>query len=475
MGVAAVAAAAGALRRGTDRVSGTQPVDGNLVKLLFDGPDTYRVMHELIRGAERRIHLENYIIRDDGTGRGFADALIERARAGVTVRVLYDWIGCFGTSRRFWNRLRDAGIEVVAFGPPRFDDPLLIFARDHRKLLTVDGDAAVTGGLCIGDEWVGDPEAGRQPWRDTATLVRGPAARLFDAAFARAWGFAGGGPIDDAAEVPGEVPDAGNVKVRVVATEPGRERAWRTMELLLAVGAERIWITEAYMAAPQRLYQAFQDAARDGVDVRFLLPGSSDIPIVRNLSRMAYRRLLASGVRIWEWDGPMLHAKTLSVDGRFVRVGSSNLNSSSLLANWELDLFIDDRGIASEHDRRFAEDLHRSREMQLVPRRIAAWSGGDTRLAGAIPRKIDVRREEADLPSGHYRGALERRRQAMVHFQLLVRGARAAIFGPLALLLFVVATLAILFPEQSAYTGAALAIAAGLALAVRAAGHRARG
>ncbi len=469
-----VAAAVGAFRRGADRVSATQPVGGNAVELLFDGPDTYRVMHEMIASARWRIHLENYIIRDDGAGRGFADALIERARAGVKVRVLYDWIGSFGTPHRYWNRLRDAGVEVTGFGPPAFADPLLIFARDHRKLLTVDGEAAVTGGLCIGDEWIGDPSRDRLPWRDTAAAVRGPAARVFDAAFARSWHFAGGNPIADEQEVPGEVAEAGDVTVRVVATEPGRERAWRTMELLLAVGADRIWITEAYMAAPQRLYQAFQDAARDGVDVRILLPGSSDIPVVRNLSRMAYRGLLASGVRIWEWGGPMLHAKTLSVDGRFVRVGSSNLNSSSLLANWELDLFIDDRELAAGLDQRFVQDLRGSSEMQLRQWQIPAWSGRESRLADAIPRRV-VREETDGSDRNHLRGGLERRRMALVNFQLLVRGARAAIFGPLALLLFILAFLAILFPTETARIGAVLAILAGAALAVRAAGHRARG
>jgi cardiolipin synthase len=470
----AAATTVGAFRRGVDRVSATQPVGGNAVELLFDGPDTYGVMHEMIAGARHRIHLENYIIRDDSTGRGFADALIKRAQAGVKVRVLYDWIGSFGTPRRFWNRLREAGIEVTGFGPPAFADPLLIFARDHRKLLTVDGEAAVTGGLCIGDEWVGDPSCGRRPWRDTAASVRGPAARVFDAAFARAWHFAGGSTIVDEDEVPGEVAEAGDVTVRVVATEPGRERAWRTMELLMAVGAERIWITEAYMAAPQRLYQAFRDAARDGVDVRILLPGSSDIPLVRNLSRMAYRGLLASGVRIWEWGGPMLHAKTLSVDGRFVRVGSSNLNSSSLLANWELDLFIDDRALAARMDQRYVQDLRGSREMQLRQWQIPGWSGSEGRLAGAIPRRVIWERPD-EVAVNHLRGGLERRRMALVNLQLLIRGARAAIFGPLALLLFVLAILAILFPTETARVGAVLAILAGAALAVRAAGHRARG
>src|SRR5690606_9671959 len=148
---------------------------------------------------------ENYIIRDDATGQRFAEALVAAARRGVRVRVLYDWIGSFTTRRRFWDRMREEGVAVRAFGPPRWGDPLLIFARDHRKLLVVDGHTMVAGGLCLGDEWVGDPAQRRQPWRDTAVAVDGPAARAADAAFSRAWLFSGAPPFDDAAEVAADV------------------------------------------------------------------------------------------------------------------------------------------------------------------------------------------------------------------------------------------------------------------------------
>lgn len=460
--------AADALRRAVQRAAGSPAIPGNGVSLLIDGPDTYAVMHEMISSARHRIHFENYIIRDDATGGGFADALIAKAQAGVRVRVLYDWLGSFGTPRRFWQRLREAGVEVHGFGPPAWRDPLLVGSRDHRKVFVVDGVRGVTGGLCVGDEWVGDTTLGRLPWRDTAIRIDGPGARSLDTAFERSWRFAGGSPIADD-EVGGDVPAGGETDIRVVATEPGRERAYRTIDLLLGVSSTRIWVTEAYLAAPQRLYQAFIDAARDGVDVRLLLPGSSDIRMVRDLSRVGYRALLKAGVRIWEWQGPMLHAKTIVADGRWVRVGSSNLNASSLLANWELDVFVDDRtlGVALEHQ--FLTDLAQASEVVLRPRRVPALL--DQMLPGGLTRE----KPHAAVPVRHVRTFRERRRQAIVTVGGLVRGARAAVFGPLALVLLACAALFVLFPVPAAYVAAAAALAAGSTLAVRALAYRGRG
>lgn len=459
-----------ALQRAFSRAAGSAVIPGNYVELLIDGPATYGAMHALIEGAQRRIHLENYIIHSDECGREFAERLIERARAGVTVRVMYDWLGSIGTARRFWRGLRDAGIDVRAFGTFRAADPLLIFARDHRKMLVVDAAKAVTGGLCIGNEWVGDPDRHRQPWRDTAIALHGPAAAELDAAFTRAWTFNGGRAPDDLGELHGQAPVAnGALDVRVVATEPGRERGFRTIDLLLGVSASRIWVTEAYLSAPQRMYQAFKDAARDGADVRLLLPGSSDIRAVRNLSRVGYRGLLRAGVRIWEWGGPMLHAKTIVADGRWVRVGSSNLNPSSLLANWEIDVFAYGESLARKMERQFLRDLAASSEVLLRARRIPTVMG--RRVYPALARQAPV-----DVAAGrHSRSFRERRVRAIVLLGSVIQGARAAIFGPLALVMLVAAVLFAVFPRPMAWVAAALAATSGAAMLVRALGHRARG
>lgn len=460
-------AAIEALERAVERASGAQSVGGNRVELLIDGPANFEVMLQQIAGAEHRIHLENYIFHDDNIGGRFAEALIAKAGEGVKVRVLYDWLGSWGTPRRFWRRLRAAGVEVCAFGPPSLRDPLLLASRDHRKVLVIDGVMGATGGLCIGDEWMGDPARKRLPWRDTGVSIVGPGARLLDVAFERAWNFAGGAPIPDD-EISGDVPEAGTIAVRVVATEPGRERAYRTIELLLGISASKIWVTEAYLAAPQRLYQTFIDAARDGADVRIVLPGASDLRVVRNLSRVGYRGLLAAGVRIFEWRGPMLHAKTIVADGHWVRVGSSNMNASSLMANWELDVFFGDPALGQQLEHQFIADQTRSSEIIPRPRRIPSLFGRQ------IPPKLARERPTHTEASEHQRSFRERRKQAIVTAGGLIRGARAALFGPMALVLAVAAALFLLFPAPAAYVAAGLSLVAAAALIVRALGYRGR-
>ncbi|HZA93371.1 MAG TPA: phospholipase D-like domain-containing protein, partial [Gemmatimonadales bacterium] len=151
-----------------NRAAGGRPVPGNQVNLLIDGPNTYRTMLDVISRATRWIHFENYIIRSDAAGWRFAELLAARARDGVSVRVLYDWFGSFGTSRGYWNYLRKAGVEVRAFHPPQLVDVVANVSRNHRKLVVADGSRGVLGGLCIGCEWTGESHAHGQPWRDTA-------------------------------------------------------------------------------------------------------------------------------------------------------------------------------------------------------------------------------------------------------------------------------------------------------------------
>lgn len=441
-----------AVDRALERSSGARAIPGNRVELLFDGPDTYEAMHRLIREARHRIHFENYIIHDDKCGNGFADALIARAGDGLKVRLLYDWFGCTGTSRRFWKRLRDAGVEVCAFGRPNLLKPMEFISRDHRKLLVVDGDRAVTGGLCIGDEWAGDAECGQQPWRDTAVQIEGPAARALDASFSSLWKRAGGSPIDHADEVGGSVAPRGETVVRVVAVKPGAERTWRTLDLLFAMGGTRLWVTEAYLAGPLRLYQVFEDAARDGVDVRLLVPGASDLPMIRNISRTGYKRLLRAGVRIWEWQGPMLHAKTVSIDERWVRVGSSNLNPSSLMVNWEVDVFVEDPAFARRLDQKFQADIGRSAEVVLRPSRlvpVVPGFGPTTTLATERPDLDPVILR-------HRRSLGERRRRMLQHAVGLSRAARLALLGPLMVGIVIMMAVLITFPVIAAYVTAGI-------------------
>ena len=289
-------------------------------------------MLEVIAGATRWIHFENYIIRSR-LGRLAFRRGARRPRAGGCSRpgAVRLASASFATPRSYWRYLREAGVEVRPFHPLAPVDLVTNFSRNHRKLVVADGSRAVMGGLCIGCEWTGEDmrAASRGAIRRSTSRDRRP--RCWTRPSRAPGSVAGGEPPDE--DVAGRVTPQGDAEVRVISGEPGRERAYRVIELLAAGSIERLWITDAYLVAPPRLFQALRDAARDGVDVRLLVPGSSDLPLVRNLSRIGYRDLLRSGVRIFEWDGPMLHAKTIMADGRWVRVGSSNLNPSSLLGN----------------------------------------------------------------------------------------------------------------------------------------------
>jgi cardiolipin synthase A/B len=430
-----------------NRAAGGRPVPGNQVGLLIDGPDAYRAMLDTIARASRWIHFENYIIRDDSEGRRFADALIARAREGVHVRVLYDAVGSFSTRRRLWRHLRDGGVEVRPFHPLRVLSLISNISRNHRKLVVADGARAVMGGLCIGCEWTGSAIEGAQPWRDTAVEVAGPAAAVLDQAFARTWEIAGGRIPDE--DTAGRVEPQGAAEVRVISGEPGRERTYRVVELLTAGSISRLWITDAYLVAPPRLFQALRDAARDGVDVRLLVPGSSDLPLVRNLSRIGYRDLLRSGVRIFEWEGPMLHAKSLVADTRWVRIGSSNLNPSSLLGNYELDVLIEAPTLAEAMERQFRLDIAQSRE--VTRRRVR----GPQRISAALPTALA--REEPEIRVvPPRRSRREIRRRTVVALRTIASNARRSVFLPLSGLFVALGLLFFALPKATAYVFGAL-------------------
>jgi len=356
------------LDRALARASDAPLREGNRITLLKDGPDTYDDWIAEITRAERWVHLENYIFRADEVGYRFADALCEKATEGVRVRVLYDWFGCLDTPRAFWSRLRSAGVEVRAVSPPLLGTPLGVIRRDHRKLLAIDGTYASTGGVCISEGWlVTSPETGL-PYRDTAVGVRGPAVADLDRAFAGTWGETGEPLPDEERPRAEHISAAGDDAVRIIIQEPRRMRTLRMLQLLTAGVEKRLWITDAYFLSMPILTQSLMAAARDGVDVRVLVPATNDLPWIGALSRTGYRQFLEEGVRIFEYGGPMIHAKTLVADGWWSKVGSTNLNFSSLFANWEIDLVAEDAGFASKMEQLFEEDLAGAREVLLVRR-----------------------------------------------------------------------------------------------------------
>jgi cardiolipin synthase A/B len=352
------------------RASGAPLREGNDVVLLRDAAENYPVWLRAIADAERTIHFEMYIIHEDPQGRLFADALLRRAGEGVQVRLLYDWLGGFGkTSHAFWNRLRAGGVDVRCYNPPRFDRPLGWISRDHRKTLTVDGSVAFVTGLCVGQMWAGDPEKHLEPWRDTGIEVRGPAVADIEGAFAEAWAAAGP-PLPPGLELAASA--AGDVPLRVVATVPNTAGLFRVDQLVAAMARNTLWLTDAYYGGTAGYVEALRTAARDGVDVRLLVPGASDIPLVRLFSRAGYRPLLEAGVRVFEWNGSMIHAKTAVADGRWARVGSTNLNVASWLGNRELDVIVEHEPFARQMEEMFLRDLENATEVVLHRNRVRA-------------------------------------------------------------------------------------------------------
>lgn len=345
-------------------------IAGNSIRLLRDASENYSAWLEAIGLACTSVHFENYILADDEIGARFADALIERAQAGVTVRVIYDWLGVFRkSSRAYWARLREAGVEVRCFNPPRFESPFAVISRDHRKLLSVDGEVGFVSGLCVADMWLGDERRGVPPWRDTGVEIRGPAVAELESAFARTWAMTGTPlPASVTPPSPPERP-AGNVNIRVVASEPATSGTFRLDQLVVTFARERVWLTDAYYLGAPTYVQALITSARDGVDVRLLLTRASDIPLLTLMSRAGYRTLLEAGVRIFEWNGSLLHAKTAVIDGRWSRVGSTNLNLSSWIGNCELDAVVEDEAFARQMEAMYLDDLANSTEVVLEAHR----------------------------------------------------------------------------------------------------------
>src|SRR5262245_1208868 len=250
---------------GFQRIGGGQVVSGNRLRILRDARENYPAWTAAIESARRTIHLEMYIVHDDSTGRCFRDALVGRARAGVTVRVLYDWFGSLRLAGRgFWAPLRAAGGEVRVANPPSLDSLLGWASRDHRKLLTVDGFEAFISGLCIGDAWVGDPARGVAPWRDTGVQLIGPAVADAEAAFAAAWALAGSPISPGWLSARGTNPGNGTVGLPVIASAPETTEPFR-MDLLVGVAArEQLWLADCYFLATAPFRPALRSAALDG-------------------------------------------------------------------------------------------------------------------------------------------------------------------------------------------------------------------
>jgi cardiolipin synthase len=446
------------------RASGAVSRPGNAIRLLYDAAENYPAWLSAIRAAQRLVLFESYMIEDDAVGREFADALAERARAGVKVCVLYDWLGSHGADA-LWEALRASGAHVQGFNPPRWRRPLGWISRDHRKTIAIDGRIGYVSGICVSAKWIGDPQRRLEPWRDTGVELRGPAVADLEAAFAQVWNAAGGAPLPDDAFTPAEsIASAGDAALRVIAGVPDGTGTYRLDLAIASLARQRLWLTDAYFVGTTAYVQALAAAARDGVDVRLLVPGASDIPAVSPLSRAGYRPLLDAGVRVFEWNGTMLHAKTAVADGLWSRIGSTNLNIASWMQNYELDVAIEDAGAGEAMLERYEADLGHATEIVLTRRnRVQRVAEPATERHARRAMSGSANRAAAGAVSvGSALGAALTNRRAL-------GAAESSVLAKVGIAALVIAVVAALWPRLVAWPLAAIGCWLGIAWLARAA------
>jgi cardiolipin synthase len=353
-------------------ILGSSLVVGNKVSLLVDGPSTYASMFAAIAQAKDNIDMETYIIEDDEAGRRFSDALIAKQQAGVQVNFIYDGVGSIGTPKEFFQRLRDAGINVLQYNPV---NPLSlrkgwdVNQRDHRKLLVVDGRIAFVGGVNISSVYSSGSSVsrsrkpqphkpGEQPWRDTHMRIEGPVVGSFQTLFMETWKQQKGDPLAIRNYFP-DVPQAGHEVVRAIGSSPNQPYSLIYVTLLSAINSaqSQVYLTNAYFVPDPQLLAALKNAVARGVDVRLLLPGKSDSALVFYASRSYYDELLSAGIKIYERQQALLHAKTAVIDGVWSTIGSTNLDWRSFVNNQEINAVVLSPDFGAQMQKMFEDDL----------------------------------------------------------------------------------------------------------------------
>jgi len=348
---------------------------GNRVTLLTDGQATYSAMFQAIRQARDHINLESYIIEDDETGRKFATLLLQKRAEGVRVHIIYDSMGSIGTPDAFFQRLRDGGIEVAAFNPlnpMNSGETWSLTHRDHRKILIADGRIAIIGGINISKVYSSRPgqrKQGKKPpihWRDTDIRIEGPAVAELQKLFLDTWLKQKGTKLTGDGFFP-KLKEAGPALVRVIGSTPGESNRLPFVIYVSAIAfAENsIHLTCSYFIPDDQIVAALTGAAKRGVDVKLILPGTTDSVLALYAQRHHYTDLLKSGVRIYEHKSSLLHAKTAVVDGVWSTVGSTNMDYLSMLTNDEVNAVILNKEFALAMERMFAKDLVDSQPILL--------------------------------------------------------------------------------------------------------------
>jgi cardiolipin synthase A/B len=366
-------------------LTGAAVSEGNRVDILKNGVQIFPSMLSAIRGAKKTINLEFYIYWDGEIGRQFAEALAERARAGVKVNVVLDAVGSSAMSEDLILFMQRNGIAVEWYHPLRWYTISRVNHRTHRKLLVVDGEIGFSGGVGIADVWLGDADT-KDHWRETVVRVEGPVVTQMQFAFMDNWVKSRGELLTGLDYFPRN-DRAGTCLTQVLKSSPSEGSSTVKLMFVVSIVSARksIYINSAYFVPDTDTIRALEGAVRRGVDVRVIVPGEyTDVPIVRHAGRLFYGQLLRRGIRIFEYLPTMMHAKTMVVDGIWTSIGSSNFDDRSFRLNDEVNVNIFDESVAAQMEQMFFEDLARSEEitrrgwlkrpwMDKMKERVAGW------------------------------------------------------------------------------------------------------
>jgi cardiolipin synthase len=353
-------------RRSLSVLLGPPIIDGNKVDVLLNGDQIFPAMLDAIRGAKKTINFETYIYWSETIGREFADALAERARAGVKVHLLLDWIGSIKIDEAALKEMRDAGVEVHRYHKPVWWKLTRLNNRTHRKILVVDGKVGFTGGVGIADKWRGNGQD-ENHWRDTHFRVEGPVVGQMQAVFNDNWTKATGVVLDGEDYFPALAP-AGNSPAQMFSSSPTGGSESMHLMYLMAITASRhtIHLSNSYFVPDELTIKALIAAARRGVDVRIITPGPIiDSDVVRAASHERWGPLLAAGIKMAEYQPTMFHVKALVVDSLLVSVGSTNFDNRSFSLNDEANLNVLDPAFAKQQEAIFENDWKQARPVSL--------------------------------------------------------------------------------------------------------------
>jgi len=336
----------------------------NSTKVLTNGPATFRGIIKALKKARHHIHMEYYIIRDDKMGRHIRELLIQKAKQGVEIRILYDGIGSLQLPSSFFDPLKEAGGKISVFLPIKF--PFIDYKanyRNHRKILVVDGKTGFLGGLNIGDEYLGKSKNFRF-WRDTHLQIEGDAVHSLQAIFLQDWIFATGENLEFRDYF---LPHNINTKTLIQIIESGPDSNWDSILHLyvqmVSMAEHKLYITTPYLIPDESLLTALKISALSGVDVRLLVPGVPDKRIVHWASRSYYQELMKAGVRIYEYQRGFIHAKIVQIDRDIASVGTANVDIRSLHLDFEVNALIYDEETVAILEEDFMRDLKHSIEI----------------------------------------------------------------------------------------------------------------